>query len=165
MPRASKQVEGKLSPTDQRRAAKLRAFIDVSSRTWLRPPYFDCRYIAMFLVLYAMLFFGYMTTRIGAERKKYGGSRGNDPWFEANTFITIVVVVFVPATIWFCVYGWKLQATKEKKLVRKMMNSEIRKVVKQFEAKAENTRLREKLHTLSGTAPAKPVDDEEEEDQ
>lgn len=121
--------DAKLNPYELRKAMKLRLFIDVSSRTWLRPPYFDCGYIAMFTTLVVMLLFGFLTTRIGHAQKVRNMNGGAGPWLEANIFIGVVSFVFVPVSIWFCFSGWKRQAMREKRKVRKMMNSELKKLL------------------------------------
>lgn len=113
----------------KKEARKLRDFIEDSSRTWLRPPYFMASQILAFTLIFMMLFFGYTSTRIAMEKRS--GFRTQEPWVEANTFIIIVFVFFIPLTIWYCLFGWKWQANKEKKQVKEMISKSLNKILKE----------------------------------
>ncbi len=157
--------KGKLTGREAARAAKLRTFIDRSSRTWLRPPYFDCYYITLFTLLGVLIFIGYLSTRIGQARRKYPG--GDNPWFEANAFLTVIGLFFFPVSLWFCIAGWKRQATREKRTVKKMMYKELEKVVKSSkksdrvqELEDELSRVKKENNNLYGTTVEIDSDDE-----
>lgn len=167
MPRkTARTTRSVLENFDESKARKLRTFIDASARTWLRPPYFDFRYIGMFSVMCVILFFGYLSTRIGATRRPFPGN--NNPFFEANVFLMIVIAVFIPVSFWFCTRGWKRQASAEKAKVKRMMFRQLSKVVQQGKKDDKIHQLMKELASIkrkSGYDPAYGHDSKTPDDE
>jgi hypothetical protein len=130
---------------------RIASLIEATSRTWLRPPYFDVYYIAVFFVIWSLLFIGFLSTKIGYEKKAH---LDNNPWFLPGTFVVIVMLFFFPFTLWFCLWGWKKQAIKEKLLVKKMMRDELGNVVRSEQGKQRKRRRR---RTTSSKRVAKTI--------
>jgi hypothetical protein len=113
--------------------------------------------------LTVILFIGYLSTRIGQAKKKYNPAV--DPWFEANAFITIVILVYIPATLWFCFFGWKVQANKEKNVVREMMYKELEQVQSRKAKDCELERLKSELKHIKKKNYKKCSSEEETSDE
>lgn len=148
MPRHSRKHKLQLP---NKEARQIRDFVEKSSRTWLRPPYYIPSQILAFFVMGIVLFFGYTSTRLAMIKKE--GFQTQQVWVDGNMFIIVVVLLFIPSSVWYCCFGWKRQAKREKKLVKDMMYDAVKKVLNENKREQEATteavmQIAKKVHEM-----------------